>query len=106
MPSHCEPFGIVYIEAMAAGRPVVAFESGGTPEVVVHGQTGFLAPLLNVEAMAAHLKTLQADGAIRAAFGAAGRERVLKHFTIECMAEKMEAAYAAAIGRQSGRAPQ
>jgi glycosyltransferase involved in cell wall biosynthesis len=105
LPAHCEPFGLVYVEAMAAGRPVVAFESGGTPEVVVHGETGLLAPLLDVDEMAAHLRTLRDDVSMRWEFGRAGRERALREFTISRMVDLLVRVYADEIARQSpGRA--
>src|SRR5262249_40770280 len=42
LPSHREPFGLVYIEAALAGRPVIACNAGGAPEIIVHGETGLL----------------------------------------------------------------
>ena len=50
-----EPFGRVFIEAMAARKPIVAFNSGGAAEIVVDGETGFLVPPGDVEAMAAEV---------------------------------------------------
>jgi glycosyltransferase involved in cell wall biosynthesis len=56
LPSQNESFGLVALEAMASGCPVIASNAGGLPEVVDDGETGFLAPVGDVEAMA--------DGAI------------------------------------------
>ena len=56
LPSQNESFGLVALEAMASGVPVIASDAGGLPEVVDDGETGFLAPVGDVEAMA--------DGAI------------------------------------------
>ena len=58
MPSFEEPFGLVFCEAMAMERPVVALESGGTLEVVEHGRTGMLSPPGDFEALAANLMAL------------------------------------------------
>lgn len=52
LPSHNEPFGIVTVEAMAAGCVVVATDGGGTPEIVTHGETGFLVPVAEPLALA------------------------------------------------------
>ena len=52
LPSETESFGLVALEAMASGVPVVASRVGGLPEVVEHGVTGYLAPVGDVEAMA------------------------------------------------------
>ncbi len=44
LPSHREPFGLVYVEAALAGKPVIACNAGGAPEIIVHGETGLLVP--------------------------------------------------------------
>ena len=44
LPSHREPFGLVYVEAGLAGKPVIACDGGGAPEVITHGETGLLIP--------------------------------------------------------------
>ena len=46
-----EPFGQVIVQAMAAGKPVVATNGGGVPEIVIHGITGFLVPMADATAM-------------------------------------------------------
>ncbi|MCL6515529.1 N-acetyl-alpha-D-glucosaminyl L-malate synthase BshA [Alicyclobacillus sp.] len=66
LPSRQESFGLVALEAMACGVPVIASDAGGLPEVVVHGQTGYLRPVGDVEGMAADaLGLLQNDRAHR-----------------------------------------
>jgi starch synthase len=93
-PSIYEPFGIINLEAMACGVPVVASAVGGIQEVVVHGETGFLVYLdqmtespfepLHPEKfskdLASRVNELMADPAKRRAFGAAGRRRVEQVF--------------------------
>lgn len=64
-----ESFGIVGIEAMSFGRPVVAFDSGGGREWLHHGQTGFMADRGDVEALARYLRTLLADESLRSRMG-------------------------------------
>jgi len=75
-PSAEEPFGMVYLEAMAARRPVVAYRSGGAPEVVVDGETGFLVDRGDISALASSLLRLLRDQDLRRRFGEAGRRRV------------------------------
>ena len=66
----------VILEAMAAGRPVIGTRVGGTPELVVDGETGLLVPRNAPEALARAVEALLADGPRRAALGAAARRRV------------------------------
>jgi glycosyltransferase involved in cell wall biosynthesis len=80
-----EPFGLVMIEAMACGTPVIAFNRGSVPEVVEHGVTGFVVESMD-EALAATDRIAHLDrGAIRAAFE--------RRFTAEIMAMNYEDAY-------------
>jgi glycosyltransferase involved in cell wall biosynthesis len=88
-----EPFGQVIIEGMAAGKPVIATDGGGVPEIVEDGKTGILVPMGDVQAMADAIARLLADPALAADMGARGRERVRDHFTIERKARKVEAVY-------------
>jgi len=81
MPSLQEGFGIVFLEAMAFGKPVIASEHGGAPEIVQDGVTGFLVKPGDLEALTAHLIQLLQDPALRARMGAAGRQRVGENFT-------------------------
>ncbi len=59
-----EPFGIVIIEALAAGRPVIASDIGGIPEVITDGENGLIVPPGDVAALAAAMKRLSADAAL------------------------------------------
>jgi glycosyltransferase involved in cell wall biosynthesis len=93
MPSFEEPFGLVYLEAMAMKRPVVALDNGGTPEVVEHGTTGLLSPPRDAAALAANILTLVRDPALRARMGEAGWRRVQDHFTPARMARDMGQVY-------------
>ncbi len=75
LPSRMEPFGIVNLEAMAAGKAIVASRVGGVPEVVIDGETGVLVPPGNVGALAAVLRRFAADKALVERLGAAGSRR-------------------------------
>jgi glycosyltransferase involved in cell wall biosynthesis len=94
LPSFEEPFGLVFAEAMAMKRPVVALTNGGTPEVVEHGKCGLLSPPGAIDALAANLLRLLDDPALRTQFGEYGRLRVEKHFTPQRMASDFAALYA------------
>ena len=85
-----EGFGLVLVEAMAAGRAVIATRSGAIPEVVLEGETGFLADTL--EDFARALAKL-CDRKLRERFGAAGRARVKENFDLERMCAETDAAY-------------
>ena len=69
MPSHYESFGMVALEAMACGTPVVASKVGGLAFSVQDGQTGFLVPERDAEALAARIKLLLSDGELRQKLG-------------------------------------
>jgi len=81
------------LEAMAAGKPVLAARSGGTPEVVVDGETGILHPPEDVDALRAGLHRLAADPALRRKLGAAGRERAEKEFGVDRLLKAYEGLY-------------
>jgi len=101
-PSIYEPFGIINLEAMACGTPVVASAVGGIKEVVVHEGTGLLVPVeqMNVAPfepvdpagfaadLAAGINRLMADEAARARMAEAGRQRVLDHFSWSAIAAR------------------
>jgi len=81
LPSRQEPQGIVNLEAMICGKPVVASRVGGVPEIVLDGETGLLVPGEDAAALALALGTLLADPARAQALGEAGRVRALGKFT-------------------------
>jgi glycosyltransferase involved in cell wall biosynthesis len=90
MPSiWAEAFGIVGIEAMASGRPVVAFDVGGVRDWLTHGVTGLLAPAGDVDALARNLATLLSDTAMAAELGRAGRKSVESHFTGDVHSDRL-----------------
>lgn len=89
-----EPFGQVIIEAMAAGKPVIATNGGGVPEIVENGRTGILVPMADAEAMAAAICQILSDPLKAKAMGMRARQRVADRFTIEQTARRVEAVYA------------
>jgi glycosyltransferase involved in cell wall biosynthesis len=80
--SRRESFGMVLVEAMAAGIPVIANNLGGMREVVADGETGYLVEPGNPELLAARIDTLLADPGLRKRMGRAGHERVRERYDI------------------------
>ncbi len=92
-PSHQEGFPNTILEAMAAGKPVVATRTGGIPEAVIDGETGLLVPPGDPSALAAALLSLLRDPDRAIAMGIAGRRRVLERFPIGKMVGEVEQLY-------------
>ena len=88
-----EPFGQVIIEGMAAGKPVVATNGGGVPEIVEDGETGILVPMGDATAMADAICQMLAFPEKAKEMGHRGRERVTQHFTLDQTARMVEAVY-------------
>jgi glycosyltransferase involved in cell wall biosynthesis len=97
-----EPFGLVGIEALAAGRPVVASATGGIEDWLEHGVNGLLVPAGDVAALATTLNELLADPARQAAMGAAGMRLVAERYSRERHVAALTDAYAAARASWSG----
>jgi glycosyltransferase involved in cell wall biosynthesis len=92
-PSFHEPFGMVIVEALAAGRAVVASDSGGPAEIIENGASGLLFATGSSEDLAVRLLEVLGDDERRLALGAAGRARVRGAFTARRYAADMEALY-------------
>jgi starch synthase len=114
-PSVYEPFGIINLEAMACGAPVVASATGGIKEVVVHGETGFLVPFehdpvtgfpldpeLFARDLARRLAELLSDPETCRRFGAAGRRRVEEIFSWRAIGTQTIALYQELIDHTKG----
>ncbi len=112
-PSIYEPLGIVNLEAMACDLPVVATATGGIPEVVVHGETGWLVPIEQVQDgtgtpvdpdkfvadLAAALNEALADLDRAKRFGLAGRRRAVDSFSWESIGDRTMEVYREVLGR-------
>ncbi len=101
-PSYAEGLGIVPIEAMLAGCPVIASDVGGLPEVVVHGETGLLVRPRSAEELADAIRSLLQNADRRAQLGAAGRRRAELHFSKRAMIEATLREYREVIAKRQG----
>jgi glycosyltransferase involved in cell wall biosynthesis len=101
LPSEIEGMSNALLEAMAVGRPVVATDVGGNPEVVVDGETGFVVPPADPDRLAAAiLKLLQAPDMARE-MGAAGRQRVCEEYRVDVMVRRIENLYDSLLKRRA-----
>ena len=93
MPSRMEGFPLAILEAMAAGKPVVATSVGGNDEAVQHGVTGLIVPYDDVQAMVQAILTLLQDDELRVKMGEAGQKRVREQFSLEAMVRDTQEVY-------------
>ena len=102
LPSRLEPQGIVNLEAMAAGKAVIAANVGGVPEIVLHSTTGILVPPDDIDALAKAIANLATDTQLRNRLGLAGQQRAC-NFTWPAIADHYIDIYRAATS--SANAP-
>ena len=88
MPSQCEGFGFVFVEAMAHHLPCIASNEDAAQEVVEHGKTGYTLPYGDVDALFESLKVLLEDAALRKSMGVRGFERYQERFTYAAYKER------------------
>ena len=93
MPSGSETFGLAALEAMACSVPVVSTDIGGLPELNVHGETGFLCGLGDVDAMTAATRRILTDDALQARMAEAARSRAVTEFDQNRIVPHYEAYY-------------
>jgi len=93
MPSLTEGFPRTAIEAMAAGKPVIATNVGGTPEAVIDGETGILVPARDSDALASAIVRLVGDSDLQARLGAAGRERAAQNYSVDKYVSRLDEMY-------------
>ena len=97
MPSLYEGLGVAVLEAMAAGKPVVATNVGGLPESIIDSITGFLVPPRDSQALADAMGKLAGEKSLAREMGRRGAARAQEYFTLETMAAKNEAYYYALL---------
>jgi N-acetyl-alpha-D-glucosaminyl L-malate synthase BshA len=98
LPSESESFGLAALEAMSCEVPVIATNAGGVPEVVVHGETGFLCEVGDVDGMAAAAMRLLTDEDLRRSFGRAARERAVEQFSQDAVVRRYRSIYQRVTG--------
>jgi phosphatidyl-myo-inositol dimannoside synthase len=89
LPSKGEGFGLVYLEAMACGKPVIGGAHGGAPEVIDDGKTGYLVPHGDAAQLATAIETLLADPALEQEMGRRGKQRVENEFRFSVFAKSL-----------------
>lgn len=99
LPSRTEGFPNAVVEAMAAGRPVVATAVGGTPEAVVPGRTGFLVPSGDPASLHDALVQLLESPELRRELGSAGRERARVEYQVDAVLARLTGWYAGILAR-------
>ena len=104
LPSHFEAFGLAFAEAQAAGLPVVAYKAGSVPEVVLDGETGWLAPAEDVDALGRCLEEAHRGPEEVGRRGRAARERVKREFTWQRTAETILGGLDRVCGESSSKA--
>jgi N-acetyl-alpha-D-glucosaminyl L-malate synthase BshA len=98
LPSEQESFGLAALEALACGVPVVGCRSGGLPEVVRDGETGYLVEVGEVDAAAARCLSLLGDAGLRRRFAAAARDDAVRRFAEPDVVARYVAIYERALG--------
>jgi glycosyltransferase involved in cell wall biosynthesis len=93
MSSHLEGLGTIVLDAMAAGKPVVATRAGGIPEIIEDGRSGLLVPARDPAALAAAVVDVLRHPDLGASLAHEGRQRVLRHYTADAMVEGNLAVY-------------
>lgn len=100
LPSEKESFGLVALEAMACGVPTIGSQTGGIPELIQHGKTGFLAPVGDTQTMADYAVQLLSDDAMAESFRRACLERACHDFSRDMITNQYEDIYYRVLGRK------
>jgi len=98
LPSWWEGFGIVLIEALAAGKPCITTNVSSMPEIVSHNETGLIVPPKSVAALYGAIKKLIAQPELRQEMGQRGRQVVQQKFTLQTMVDQYEALFYQLVG--------
>jgi N-acetyl-alpha-D-glucosaminyl L-malate synthase BshA len=100
MPSQSESFGLSALEAMACGVPVISSSVGGLPELIVHGQTGFIAEIGDIQRMAKYAIDLLTNEQKHRLFAEASRRRAVENFEMDQIVDQYESYYEKVLGEK------
>lgn len=100
LPSLAEGISNTILEAMASGLPVVATAVGGNADLVAHGETGYIVPAADPQAMAEQLISLASNPGAARCMGQAGRQRVLSSFSMQAMVSTYQGVYDQQLARK------
>ena len=103
MPSQSESFGLAALEAMACGVPVISSSVGGLPELQVHGQTGYIAEIGDINRMAKYAVELLGNDTRMAMFRQACRTRAVEHFDVKKIVTVYEDYYREIVEREAAQ---
>lgn len=99
MPTFEEPCAVAFLEAMAMAKPVIALDSGGTPQIVEHGTSGLLSAPKDIDGLSENILWMLRNPERRREMGAQGRRRVDEYFTPQRMARDVELFYSRLLGQ-------
>ena len=97
LPTYAEGLGKVLLEAQAMEKPVIAYNTGGVPEALLHAETGYLVKKGDIVELANHIRKLLEDPAKQREMGTLGRKFVVERFAIDAVTIRHEAFYAEAL---------
>jgi len=101
LPSEQESFGLAALEAMACGVPVIASDAGGLPEVIIHGETGYLCPIGDTEGMSRYAITLLNQASDHGRFSSAAMKRAAEDFNADQIVPQYESYYREVLNRDA-----
>jgi glycosyltransferase involved in cell wall biosynthesis len=93
LPSFEEPFGMVFVEAMAMRKPIIALDNGGAREIIQHGKSGLLSLPQDIDQLSENIVTLIQNPTLREQMGACGKQQVEQYFHAARMAEDFAKLY-------------
>ena len=101
-PSEFESFGRIFVEAMAAGIPVIGLDEGGALEMIRHGVNGFLLPKEDMAAIKEHICRLIESEALRTDFGKKGRQLAEEKYSLDQLSNEMASLYKRVVNQDAG----
>jgi L-malate glycosyltransferase len=104
MPSQSESFGLSALEAMACEVPVISSSVGGLPELQIHGETGFIAEIGDIDRMSRYAIELLTNETKHALFRSAARKRAVEQFDVKIIVPQYERFYTESLEKKGAQA--